>query len=358
VHRIGLLAAVTTIGLAVAGCDHGHQAKQPSATPSANEPLRSFSLPTTPVPARIRGVFDLHRFALEAHKVADLPSGKGRLVFWASPARGGGWCSGLQRPTPGPWNLSVHCQWPKPQYGPASFTSEGPSLYYGRVTVKSARELRIILDDGQALKVPLRDGFFLYRIPVEVLVQAAPKALVVYDAGGRELGRQRLDYPAMRFEPGVMGLQHPPGGAILARKHELLRRASRAGLISIWQAPSWAGRRSRCWWMQIRRIVVGGECQRIEREPRSLGRVGQGLFTVRRTPLDVLWGRAGRDVAGLVLRFQDGGERKLSPTHGFFLYPIARENMVQGRRPAYLIAHGRDGRPIAKRVLLTFTLAR
>ena len=355
VHPVARFATIAAVGLALVGCNEGsHQDRLTRIPPKGVQPLRAVSLPPTAVPENVRNIFALHRFALEPRKVAEIPSGPGKLVLWASPARGGGWCSGLQRPRGGPWGLHVQCQWPKPRFGPFAPSIEDSSLYWGRTTVKRAKELRITLDNGRALPVPLRDGFFLYRIPNAVLVRAAPRALVAYDRSGTELGRMNVAFEPPRFQPGTM-LPRPPGAAILVRKREIVSRSSRVGKVSLWEAPSWAGP-GRCWWMQVRRAVAGGGCKRLEPRPRSLWEVVPAQLAVGKTKLDVLWGQAGPDVRELSVRFQDGRELALPIVHGFFLYPVPPEQMAQGHRPAFVIARGQDGGVIRKKTLLAFTI--
>lgn len=355
VHSVSWTVAIAAFGLALGGCNHGHeQAALTKAELKALAPLHAVSLPATAVPKNVRQVFGLHRFALAPRKAGEIPSGPGKLVLWASQARGGGWCSGLQRPKNRPWNLRVQCQWPRPELGPFAATIEDSSLYWGRTTVRRAHALRIILDDGRSLPVPSRDGFFLYRIPVAVLVHAAPRALVAYDHSGTELGRMNVAFGPPRFRLGTF-LKRPPGAAILAQKHEVVSRPTRVGTVSLWEAPSWAGP-ARCWWLQVRKGIAGGACRRIEPKPGSLWEIVPAQLAVRRTHLDVLWGHAGQDVKELSVRLQDGRELELTITHGFFLYPVPPAQMAQGQRPAFVIARGSDGRVLRKRALLPFMI--
>ena len=231
-----------------------------------------------------------------------------------------------------------------------------PGLFLGRVPQRAARTLRLRLEDGNSLAVPIRSGFFLFRVPDRVLAQVAPRAFLAYDAQGRLVARESLPSP-LAFPSFFGGIQQPPGGAELAHKREVVVRETPVGPASIWAAPSFAAP-ARCTWLQIRRAVWGGGCRRYEPPRRGLSEVVPLSVRAKGRIVNLLWGQVGGDVAKLDVRFQDATEKRLQVTKGVFLYPVLGSHWVRGHRPAFLIARDTRGRTLRKRLLFEFTLAR
>ena len=201
----------------------------------------------------------------------------------------------------------------------------------------------------------MRSGFFLFHVPDRVLAHAAPRALVANDEQGRRVAREPILFPGF-MDSGFGGTQHPPGGAALARKHQLVARATPVGLASIWAAPSFAAP-ARCTWLQIGRAVYGGGCRRYQPPRQGLSEVVPLRIRVKAQVLTLLWGQVGSDVASLDVLFQDGSERSLSHRRGVFLYPVPRSRWSAGHRPAFLVARDARGRILGKRLLFEYTLA-
>jgi len=204
----------------------------------------------------------------------------------------------------------------------------------------------------------MRSGFFLVQVPDRVLAHAAPSAFVAEDAQGKPVaGEKGLLGPLSSFPLGEFGgIQRPPGGAELAKKHELVARTTVAGRSSIWAAPSFAAP-ARCTWLQIGRAVFGGGCRRYQPPARGLSEVVPLRLRVRGKVETLLWGRVGRDVARLDVLFQDGSRKSLAHRDGVYLYPVPESRWAQGHRPAFLVARDDAGRVLGKRLLYEFTLA-
>lgn len=145
------------------------------------------------------------------------------------------------------------------------------------------------------------------------------------------------------------GITKPPGGAALRNKHKLVAQPTVVGPAAIWVAPDWAVRGT-CAWLTIGRAVNGGECRRSP-PPRGLWEVVPLHVQIKGQALTLLWGHAGRDVASLAVRFQDGTGTKLPLTDSVFLHVFPKQRWVVGHRPAWLVARGTDGRVLRVRLV-------
>jgi hypothetical protein len=300
------------------------------------------------VPASVRIAFAKRRFAKQPRKAFQIP----KLTLWVSAARGGGWCEGLQRSAVRFDRRQVSCRWPDQRYGPIAATWS-VQLFWGRAPLSAVKTLKLEFKDGRTLAVPMRDGFFLFRVPDEVLAQGGPRALVAYGRSGAEIGRQELGigFPQpIAFE----GIKRPPGGAQVAQKRKAIERLSAGGRAVIWTAPSGVAP-AQCWWLTLERAVYGGGCRRNVPSPRSLWEVVPLRFNAQGRTTEILWGQVGADVASLRLRFQDGKEQQLAIEHGFYLYPVPQVHFAAGRRPAFLIASAASGATLSKHLLVEYT---
>jgi hypothetical protein len=321
--------------------------------------LKTVTLPPSRVPAFVRRAFAARRYSsAPPREAARLGSS---VVLWASPAYGGGWCEGLEQPHSRFDRLSVSCTWPKAWMRrriPFSAWGNGLQLLAGRVPQRSVRELRLRLSDRSTLVLPIRDGFFLYRVPDRVLVHAGPQALSAYDSRGRLVAREKTGSPLVdELVVPFRGIVRPPGGAELRHKHKLLGQRTTLGQAAIWAAPDFAVPGS-CTWLQIGRAAYGGDCRRSRRQRHGLSTAVPLRLPIRGRILNLLWGEVGADVASLAIRFQDGSATRLPVRRGVFLYPVPGSRWAVGRRPAWLIARDSDGRTLGKRLLVEFTLAR
>jgi hypothetical protein len=306
------------------------------------------ALPATNVPAPVRIAFAKRRFAKQPRKAFQIP----KLTLWVSAARGGGWCEGLQRSAVRFDRRQVSCRWADQRYGPIAATWS-IQLFWGRASMSAVKTLKLEFKDGRALTIPLKDGFFLFRVPDEVLAQGGPSALVAYNGKGAEIGRQEVGF---RLSPSIAfaGIQRPPGGARLARKRRAIARPTAAGRAVIWTAPSGL-RPAQCYWLTLERAVYGGGCRHNVPAPRSLWEVVPLRFNAHGRTVEILWGQVGDDVASLRLRFQDGKQEQLAIEHGFYLYPVPPGHYAVGRRPAFLIASAANGRTLSKHLLVEYT---
>ena len=354
-------------GGAPAGPPHG-SGPGPSGSPSAGEIafrpgpvrfLRRVTLPPSTAPRAVQQAFAARRYsAAPPREAGRVRSPRGPIVLWASPAYGGGWCEGLQQPRLEFNRMSVSCIWPKAWLRRRiALAGYLPRLFSGRVPQRPASSLRVRLTGGQVLTEPMKNGFFLFAFPDSVLAHAGPQALIAQDRQGRLVARESMSMPFGPLEAlHFGGIRRPPGGADLSRKHRLVVRSSAAGPASIWAAPS-SLRPARCTWLQIRRGVFGGGCRRLGAPVSVLAEVVPLRFKIRGRALSLLWGQAGPDVTGLHVVFQDGTRTNLPHSRGVFLYPVPAARWRIGHRPAFLVAHGPDGRIVAKRLLYEYTLA-
>ena len=335
------------------GSSRGSAAGNVDFRPGPVRFLRQVTLPPTNAPAAVRRAFAARRYSAAAPR----PAGRthtphGPVVLWVSPAYGGGWCEGLQQPRLEFNRMSVSCIWPRSwMRRRIGMTGYLPRLFWGRVPQRAARSLGVRLSDGRSMPERIRSGFFLFTVPDPVLAHAGPQALVARDERGRLVAREVIgDFYPEPFAFG--GIQRPPGGADLARKHRLVA----VGEASIWAAPS-SLRPARCTWLQIGRGIYGGGCRRYQAPARGLAEVVPLRLRVKGKVLTVLWGQAGGDVARLEVLFQDGSRESLSHANGVFLYPVPAERWRSGHRPAFLVARDRQGRILGKRLLYEYTLA-
>lgn len=311
---------------------------------------------TSRAPVGVRQAFAAHRFvSAPPREVARVRSPHGYFVFWASPASGGGWCEGLQRPHGRFTRMSVGCVWPKSwMRRRIDLTANYPTfLYFGRVPQHSAQTLRLALGDGRSLSVSMRNRFFLFLIPDRVLAHTAPRALVAEDSQSKVVAREAIpSFPS--FNSG--GITRPPGGAALRQKREIVTRATAVGRASIWVAPDRVSP-AHCIWLRIGRAVYGGSSWRDQPPPRGLSEVVPLVLQIKGRALPLLWGHVGANVARLGITFQDGSRTSLSHPDGVFLYPVPRSRWSKSHRPAFLVGRDKQGRVVGKRLLYEYTLA-
>jgi hypothetical protein len=320
---------------------------------------RQVTLPPSTAPRAVRQAFAARRYSAAPPREAGRVRGpRGPVVLWASPAYGGGWCEGLQQPRLEFNRMSVSCIWPNAWLRRRIvLTGYLPRSFSGRVPQRSASSLRVRLTGGQSLTEPIRNGFFLFTVPDSVLAHAGPQALVAQDRQGRLVAREPMSMPFGPLEAlHFGGIRRPPGGADLSRKHRLVVHGSVAGPASIWTAPS-SLRSARCTWLEVDRGIYGGGCRRQGPPASGLAQVVPLRFRVNGRALALLWGQAGLDVTGLEVLFQDGTRTSLPRSRGVFLYPVPAARWKVGHRPAFLVAHGRNGGVVAKRLLYEYTLA-
>jgi hypothetical protein len=158
------------------------------------------------------------------------------------------------------------------------------------------------------------------------------------------------------FVYGFGGIRKPPGGAALRHKRKLIAQSTVVGPAAIWVAPDWAVRGS-CAWLTIGRIVDGGECRRLP-SPGGLWEVVPIRLRVKAQSVTLIWGHAGREVASLKVRFQDGTTTRLPRTDGVFFHVFPKQRWVVGHRPAWLVARGSDGRVLQVRLITNSRFAR
>jgi hypothetical protein len=316
--------------------------------------MRTVSIEPTGAPAVVRRAFAGHRWAGTPRAAVSLRTSHGRAVLWVAPLRGRGWCEGLQLPRTRFTRETITCRWWSGSNGPFGGGFVGPALFEGRAAVTGGRELRLRFADGSSVRVPTRDGFYLYRVHERRLIRAEPRALVLRERG-RAIGRFRLS--TLYGGPLAVGSSlHRPGGVDLARARRVLSVRTRAGRVALFTAPSRLTSAT-CWWLWIRRGTYGSSCVGNRSDTTSLWSVAPLRVRVHGRELWLLWGRIGSDVGSLELRYQDGRRVPLARSDGYFLHVVRGPERVRGHRPALLVGRGPSGRVLRKELLLMFAWA-
>lgn len=316
--------------------------------------MRTVSIEPTGAPPVVRRAFAAHRWAGPPRAAARLATSRGRAVLWVAPLRGRGWCEGLQLPRTRFTGRTITCRWWRGSNGPFGGGFVGPALFEGRAAVTNGRELRLRFGDGSSVRIPTRDGFYLYRVAQKRLIRAEPRVLLLRERH-RVIGRLRLSSPY--GGPLVTGSAlHRPGGIDTARARRVLAATTRAGRVAIFSAPSKLAPAT-CWWLWIRRGTYGSGCVGNHRDTTSLWSVAPLRARVHGNEIWLLWGRAGSDFAPLELRYQDGRRVPLARKHGYLLHVVRGPERVRGHRPALLIGRGANGRVLRRQLLLPFAWA-
>jgi hypothetical protein len=213
-----------------------------------------------------------------------------------------------------------------------------------------AEQLFAIYADGERVEIPLTwvsepidAGFYLYFAPsVHRRAGKHMTALEATTADGKVVARRtfqltppsEIEQPA-RLPDGQMELL--PAKAIASKAVKLIDfRASNGRRVTLWEMPS----------------TEGGVCYVHNRGsgcpprpldvPMSYGIAGGGV--------PVLFDASTRpEVADVVLRFEDGAEKRIRPTKGYVLTEIPARNYARGHRLIEVVALGADGAVLARR---------
>lgn len=349
--RVCALAALG-VGCAIAGVSFASGGSEHGLKPPALAFMRKVALPPSDVPPAVRRAFAAHPRAGQPRLAAAIPARGGRLALWVAPLRGRGWCEGLQWPRTR--FRGINCTWWRPTFGPFAGIYAGPAIFEGRAAVTSGRELRLLFADGSSLRIPTRDGFYLYRVPDERLIRTPPRALLLRGQA-RTLAVSPLVDPFFD-RPTVAGGKRP-AWVDARRTRTLLTAATKAGIVRLLSTAS-RFVPATCWWLRLRHGTYGSGCVRDGRDTSSMWIVAPQRLAVHGHEVWVLWGRAGSTFPSLQLRYQGGRRAPISRRGDFFLHVVRGPERVSGHRPASLVAVGPSGRVLRKELLLAFAWAR
>jgi hypothetical protein len=220
----------------------------------------------------------------------------------------------------------------------------------GNLIGSDAEQLFAVYADGERVEIPLTwvsepidAGFYIHFTPAEHRrVGMHMTALEATTSEGRVVARQTLkltpvsetEQPA-RLPDGQMELL--PAKAIASKAVKLIDfRASNGHRVTLWEMPSTEG--GVCY-VHNR----GSGCPpRPPDVPMSYGIAGGGapvLFDASTRP----------EVAEVVLRFEDGAEKRIRPTEGYVLTEIPPRNYARGHRLIEVVALSASGGVLARR---------
>jgi hypothetical protein len=339
-----VFAAAVILAGAAYGIVHELVVGSPAAAEVREQPARfGHSAELIPVPHPEDPRLDQARVAAVLHSSA------GTVYLFASPNAGGlcasTWLEG-DRGYQGRLNLPGGCgRAGESFYGfqdrdlgisaGHDFGKHPLQLFWGRARDGVAR---IALRFGsRTVGVPMVGRWFLAELPTR------PDEFLSYDAGGRVLERQKLNWPTGR-KPTVT----PPHQVTHA--HEVARISARGGSE------------------EVRLLVAGasdgGYCQivRSDQTPTNRGcsvarpaarEIGVSVMNFGGAPGGILLlvGPVGSDVARLELRYQNGRVATIPLAEGWALYEVERADYAEGRRPEILIGRDASGREIASQRL-------
>ena len=297
----------------------------------------------------------------EARTVTSVAHAGKRYVLSVAPTKNGGFCfwwddltaSCRQERTPPP-NFHERQSGDRATFRLGTIWSPGREgviqMVAGNLIGSDAEQLFAVYADGERVEIPVTwvsepidAGFYLYFTPsAHRQVGMHMKTLEATTSEGRVVARQtfeltpvgEIEQPA-RLPDGQMELL--PAKAIASKAVKLIDfRASNGRRVTLWEMPSTDG--GVCYVYNR-----GSGCPpRPPEVPLSWGIAGGGvpvLFDASTTP----------GVAEVVLRFEDGAEKRIRPTKGYVLTEILPRNYARGHRLIEVIALGADGGVLAKR---------
>jgi hypothetical protein len=264
-----------------------------------------------------------------------------RMPLWVAPTRGGGFCYVLggggcvartEHIPNRDGDLDVG------QLDVARFSNLGVKTIEGSVANQRTTKLELRFADKREVALPLlwvsppiSRGFFFYQLTgAERHGAHRPTELVALDKEGRVLARV---VSAFRLPPPWA---NPNNVSNRADRHVILR----SGPLSIAIAPSRTG--GNCSWLQYHGKTIGSGCAppRFQTEPMAAGLSHGTGFTGFDAQVNV-------NVAGVVLRFQDGAPLTLRPVDGHVLYNIPKAHWPRGHRLVEADAYSASGRKLA-----------
>jgi hypothetical protein len=289
-----------------------------------------------PIPRQLPGTI-----AGKARVAATLESSVGPVYVFAAPTRTGATCGftwiASERLPGGRPNMSgfgCHADAdPRPLMAVRSETfvqGRNLRLLEGHASVRIRRlEARV---GGHRVRIPLQEGWFVAEL------DAPPSEVVGFDTRGRVVARQKFDEPAADQAPYPVG----PFQTVLEIRTRYTRRPIRVQVARASDGTTCeslvtpGGISSGCGGRLIGARQIGVS-------PMQIGRAPKGML--------LLFGRVGREIALLNVRFEDGRVERLPLARSFSVYQVAREDYRPGRRPILLVGRNRAGSIVATQKL-------
>lgn len=289
-----------------------------------------------PIPRQLPGTI-----AGKTRVAATLESSVGPIYIFAAPTRTGGvcgftWIASERLPGGRPNMSGVGCYAdadPRPLMAVRSETfvrGRNLRLLEGYASVRVRRlEARV---GARRVRIPLQGGWFVAEL------DAGASEVVGFDARGRVVARQNFDEPAADQAPYPVG----PVQTVLEIRTRYTRRPIRVQVAR-------ASDGTAC----VSLVTPGGTSSgcggrpigalQISVTPTQIGSAPKGML--------LLFGRVGRKIALLSVRFEDGRVERLPLARGFSVYQVARVDYRPGRRPIVLVGRNRAGLIVATQKL-------
>jgi hypothetical protein len=266
----------------------------------------------------------------------------GGSTVWVAPTRAGGYCTEHGCDKLGTFPLGI-------TWGASKLPARGHvpqpqitdfDILDGAVNSRYVDSVEIRFRDGEVdrpnvtwVSEPIHHGFFEYRVPAAHRLPGHEIIAVVgLDADDRVVVNEAL--------PGSEELKQVPLDAIVSKRAERARIATKEGEAVIWEAPTRYD--GRCAWLEH-----GGRVLRFL--PCMPKGYDYGRLAVRfvSTPRDVLFvGWAIPRIASVEIFFADGSQKVVEPEDGFLLAELPAGNVVAGHEATTIIGRDSNGKAV------------
>jgi hypothetical protein len=278
------------------------------------------------------------------HGVLAFDTAAGRVALWAGPTRSGGACYVFRKLRPKTISdrlpLAAGCMGSRVPQGLALVAALQAQSFPGKLafawgyTAKNVRTVEVHLADGEVKRTPVYERFFAVGAPATTSLVYA----IASDKGGHKLGRccPLPPIPAPSPPPPARTGSYHTVFDVIKVAHRFtfaVAPARRGGLCEDLSSPGRPHERS---------------CLARPSRLQPLG-FGEG------GPPGPTWaffvGRAGKGVASVELRYEDGTVDRLQLKQRFFLDVVVGLHTRRGHRPLVFIARDATGRILATRRL-------
>ena len=187
------------------------------------------------------------------------------------------------------------------------------------------------------MRIPLQGRWFVAELDAE------PSEVVGFDARGRVVARQKFGGPAAGADQAPY-----PVGPVQTVLEIRTRYTRRPILVQVARASDGTSCQSL--------VTPGGTGSGCGGRPIGARQIGVSPTQIGTAPkgMLLLFGRVGREIAVLNVRFEDGRVERLPLARGFSVYQVAHGDYRRGRRPILLVGRNRAGSIVAKQKLPWF----